>query len=521
MPVPRDMLSAFHLVQYDRTTKVASARFHSQHGTDVLFDVHGKEGFKKCAKQPRTRPKTVPRDNECKFFLDQYIIHFIQLLIISSALCVLNEDVEVIDASDHILLTTFDLGSLENVSPSLHSMLSYQERIITTARDKMLQHNLKIAQKQAQYYASCENNGVYCCTEVDQESACPCMCTFSTKGGRDRHKKKAEHKFPKSSLESWAHDLHLSGKFAFSLATGSRTNRSNFINQSRTLVIEKCVSEPLLHDDVDSSWFEVGCYRKRRKEPFRASKSLKADLEALFLAGFQTDGPKRGKNKYSPEQAVAFLKNLTLGNGRRKYGYDKGNINGPPPSKLYIQAWFGRRKTLMAKEEREKVNKYEEANRRKDNAHSTEERDNANINDDDNHTNNHEQIDDIELDLGQEAILEQYNSDNIDVLKRRIQQRTLASNFNAKMFYARLLEVDDELNQRSKSSYAVCNSENKLKELCKQKMLPFDTKRQSLIKFLELDDRARHFRSCLPELTKVILQHEIVEADEILKEFSS
>ena len=176
MPVPRDMLSAFHLVQYDRTTKVASARFHSQHGTDVLFDVHGKEGFKKCTKQPRTRPKTVPRDNECKFFLDQYIIHFIQLLIISSALCVLNEDVEVIDASDHILLTTFDLGSLENVSPSLHSMLSYQERIITTARDKMLQHNLKIAQKQAQYYASCENNGVYCCTEVDQESACPCMC---------------------------------------------------------------------------------------------------------------------------------------------------------------------------------------------------------------------------------------------------------------------------------------------------------------------------------------------------------
>ena len=87
------------------------------------------------------------------------------------------------------------------------------------------------------------------------------------------------------------------------------------------------------------------------RHQFRASEALKADLEALFLEGFEKDGPKQGKNKYTPDQAFVFLRNLKMNNGRRKYSFHPSNKNGSLPSTLYIQGWFSRRKNKMAEEE--------------------------------------------------------------------------------------------------------------------------------------------------------------------------
>ena len=205
-----------------------------------------------------------------------------------------------------------------------------------------------------------KKKGVYCCRETHKLTGSRCMCTFSTASARKKHNEKDGHKFPTSDLKAWTHELHLSGKFAFCLATGSRTNRSNVINRERDdYNIKESESFPAFHDDVGHEWFKDGCYRKHRKTAFRASDALKKDLETLFQVGFQKDGPKKGKNKYSPEQALSFLKNLKLANGRRKYSHDDNNSNGALPTKLYIQGWFSRRKDKMAKEEREKAARFE------------------------------------------------------------------------------------------------------------------------------------------------------------------
>ena len=107
------------------------------------------------------------------------------------------------------------------------------------------------------------------------------------------------------------------------------------------------MENPISHANISYGWFDDGCYRKHRKKKFQASDDLEQDLEVLFLEGFQTEGPKKGKNKYTPEQALAYLKNLKLPNGRWKYSNNKENPCGPLPTKLYIQGKFSRQKDKM------------------------------------------------------------------------------------------------------------------------------------------------------------------------------
>lgn len=136
------------------------------------------------------------------------------------------------------------------------------------------------------------------------------------------------------------HLLHLEGKIAFSLATGTMTNRSKVADKSDYQVKnganDSCVNS--------GDYFSKGCYNPKRSTNFKASDALRADLEALFLAGYQRDnGDKSNANKYTPIQALAFLSNLKMSNGRRKYSTDVNNNNGPLPSKSFIKSWFSRR----------------------------------------------------------------------------------------------------------------------------------------------------------------------------------
>lgn len=142
-----------------------------------------------------------------------------------------DEDEEVIDAMGHIIDTTFDCQTCESITPSLHSTVPHQERLIEKSRSNMMRNNIQTIFDIKNFVASSEKNGVYCCPHINYMTGRRCMCTFSIVGGRSRHESKNAHIYPTSNLASWVHELHLDGQFAFSLATGSRTNCSEYINQ--------------------------------------------------------------------------------------------------------------------------------------------------------------------------------------------------------------------------------------------------------------------------------------------------
>ena len=254
----------------------------------------------------------------------------------------LEQDNDAIDGNDHIIKSTFNSNTCKiAVKASTQSETAHHEQIINKARDNMTKHNVKVIENHKKVLLSAAQKGVfYCSEEID---GCRCMCAFSTKGGLERHMKAKNHRYPTTDLSSWIHQLHLNGNFAFSLAVGTRTNRSKAVNKGTQFTVKECKTYPETHPDVDSNWFSDGCYTKQRKVPFRASESLKSDLENLFLEGFISDRPKKGENKYTGLTALIHLKNLRLSNARRKYSYDPKNKNGPLPTKEYIKAWFSRR----------------------------------------------------------------------------------------------------------------------------------------------------------------------------------
>ena len=312
---------------------------------------------------------------------------------------------------------------------------------------------------------------------------------------------KGKHSYPTSDLKGWVHDMHLGGRFVFSLATGSMTNRSDFINESKPLQIEEGNSIVLDHDDIGHLWFDRGCYRKRKKTPFAASPELKNDLETLFMAGFINDGPKKGANKYTPERALAFLLNLTLDNGRRKYSHAGNNVNGALPSTSYIRSWFSRRKKKMS----------HELKKRKDRAAPIEGSEQSRLvgvdKDDD------EAISENEVEFEEERTQrKKYTKLQVSALKSFIQQRTRMVVFNEKSLYTGMLDIDDKLCQRERTNYGIGNSLKKLQKQCEDRGLPLDIKKPSLIQFLLNDDRATRFCKSVPELSRIILQHEVEEA---------
>ena len=213
--------------------------------------------------------------------------------------------------------------------------------------DYIDKNNKKVEDKWETYINNRKSRGLFCCGEVEPDTLNRCLCVFVTESGVTKHRSRGKHKFPPIDLQSHIHLMHLSGKFAFSLATGSMANRA------------EVKSEAVLNDgdpDFELNYtgakaFVKGCYRSTRADAFRASNYLIDDLEGLFQQGLRRDGPKQGSNKYTSEQALAFLRNLKMDNGRRKYSPDGDNEHGNLPTTSYITGWFSRRKRRMVEEE--------------------------------------------------------------------------------------------------------------------------------------------------------------------------
>ena len=249
------------------------------------------------------------------------------------------------NAHDHVLLSTFPFdASFEDLvkdAATTRDITSHQERKRDYELDRIDRSKARLTAQWEIYQQKVEKNGLlFCCSKEHVETMNRCICIFSSKKALENHKKKNQHTFPKVDLSTNLQLLHLKGEFAFCLATGSMTNRSDVFDRSKFIIRKGNV----MTRNKKRSWFDKGCYNAVRKKSKNATAALIADLDAMFLAGFDTDNElKSAKNKYTPTQALSFLANLKMENGRRKYSHDLDNRNGPLPSKQYIKSWFGRK----------------------------------------------------------------------------------------------------------------------------------------------------------------------------------
>jgi hypothetical protein len=401
----------------------------------------------------------------------------------------------------------------------------------------MIQNNARLDVKNAVRDVYMEKRGLYCCPTINDTSNSRCMKIFTTRSGMERHLESNKHKFPQSSFPSWVHELHLSGRFAFTLAVGSRRNRSGFVEKERGgPTIEPAKIAPKC--SITQDWYSSGCYRKRSKPQFRASPALKDDLETLFIQGFQIDGPKKGRNKYTPEQALATLKNLKTDDGRRKYSHVAGNRNGHLPTKQYIQGWFSRRKNKMAEDEKNRAKALErarnnvqdgavedihgavvnvEGNQGAETLRGTQDativvegnQDTVTIavGNQDAETNIDEDIN-IAKDFENDTLLNEkgYSLDS-EGLSSLVRSRLRMKRFTLKAFYKRLLEMDDVLYKREPQSYGNMKIEA-LQKICQERNLPSDSSKQSKIIFLQLDDRVQTLTTCMPDVVAIILKQD-------------
>ena len=250
------------------------------------------------------------------------------------------------DAKKHILATTFDYemksSDIMRVSRNKRDQTkAYQMHRLEQQVDKIDKSKIKLNEKWEAYLKSREEKGLFCCRKVDPMTQDRCMRVFSSYLSRENHEndnKNSKCTFPPTDLVTHMHLLHLEGNLAFCLATGAMINRCDATNVKGVKIRD---GDQRIERE---NWFRKGCYNSVRRMNKRATESLLADLEYLFLAGLQRDNiEKGGANKYTPLQALTYLLNLKMPDGRRKYSFASNNKNGPPPSIKYLKSWFSRR----------------------------------------------------------------------------------------------------------------------------------------------------------------------------------
>ena len=234
--------------------------------------------------------------------------------------------------------------------------IGYQMYRLGKQLDKIDASKNKVNQKWEVYQRCREEKGLFCCRNMDPKTHDHCICVFAPSLSREKHEGQGHSKcsFPPTDLVSHMHLLHLDGNLAFCLATGTMTNRCNAIDTKGVSIRDG--NQTIENKD----WFKKGCYNSVRRMNKRATKVLLADLEYLFLVGLQRDNiEKSGASKYTPWQALTYLLNLKMPDGRRKYSFDSENENGPPPSTKYLKSWFSRRARQQGAEVTENISKNE------------------------------------------------------------------------------------------------------------------------------------------------------------------
>lgn len=238
-----------------------------------------------------------------------------------------------------------------------HSNESYQSRLQEKKKSKRQAANDKVKGRQQAAIEEARAKRRFRCPELENLTMQQCRYECATQQALDRHIGLGLHDYPSRNLIEYsiARSALEGGVFQF----GTRPQRSDAY---ANIDVKDGTSEVLGGD----THFQPGCYKKPpRKKVKRFGSELKRVLNEMFIEGETTDGTKkRGKNKWTAEQARKKLAEMALPSGLAKFS--SSSPDGPVPTEKQIKSYWSRlassRRLLRAKGNGNAVNELMENN---------------------------------------------------------------------------------------------------------------------------------------------------------------
>ncbi len=195
-----------------------------------------------------------------------------------------------------------------------HSNESWVSRDKRHREERSASRKRKRDKAWAEEYCKNAKKGIFNCKHVDPSTKNQCICSFLSKGALEAHEKSGRHRFQSQNLVDAA--ASIVGGVGGIMAAGSHKNRLLEYNNVE------------VHDGTGqgtsdrNDWFSLGCFRKPgRKQNSEFSNHMFIDLLGFFIDGATVEGgEKKGKQKYSPQEALEKLKAMKRPGGLRKYG---------------------------------------------------------------------------------------------------------------------------------------------------------------------------------------------------------
>lgn len=230
----------------------------------------------------------------------------------------------------------------DSAGAAQHSTESYQSRVQRKTALKRDTVNDALVTAGQNVVDKAKENNVFLCDVCDPLTKARCAYQCNSQMSLDAHKQSNKHKFPSRNLKDEA--IAIASMEGGKLAYGSRPNRSE-VHSNHTVSNGQGRSGEL------EAHFAVGCYCKPAREkpkPFNAE--LKRILIEMFEEGESADGDeKRGKNKYTPKQALESLRQMRNDAGLLKFS--STSEFGKLPTESQIKGFWSRYKTTRNKQD--------------------------------------------------------------------------------------------------------------------------------------------------------------------------
>ena len=233
---------------------------------------------------------------------------------------------------------TSQLPTDKSSTKSEHSTTSKQSRVKKLKVSRHAEKSNARQNKQCDDHTIAFERGLFKCQELDPSGNDCCRAEFTTKSGLSRHIASGKHRFPKRNMIDTA-AIMVSGSDGM-LRVGNRLNRSedygdiNVVDGSGAGISE------------GNGWFCSGCSLKpERLTGKKMHEELRQELIRMFNDGESTGGTrKKGKQKYTSEEAMTELRGMKLPSGLLKFS--STSPYGKLLSASQISSFWSRYKTM-------------------------------------------------------------------------------------------------------------------------------------------------------------------------------
>lgn len=242
------------------------------------------------------------------------------------------------------------LHSLEKLpenKKSVYEQKKWRARKAEDTHQLVEKKNEKMVSRQKEKIQKQQQAGLYPCDQIHHKTGQYCTRMYNSAYMLSKHKADGKHIFPSVSLLTNILDGATSGKYALCLDKESIRNRDCTV--AAQYAVKDGPGKEFQYTCIDKNiCFGRGCYHKinpaTKKPQFNASKVLQEELFRMFMEGQDPASRKLKSSKFTPEEALAELKNRVDEHGRRFYGPNcKG---GKLPTLAYIKQRF----SALAKE---------------------------------------------------------------------------------------------------------------------------------------------------------------------------